>query len=71
MEFQYTQGLLWGGEIQPAHINTTDLFFGKEKIFVHTFDFPSYMAYKGTNFETHLKTEYNTVAFQSWTNVKD
>lgn len=59
-------GFLWGGEIQPAHINTTDLF-GREKVFVNTFDFPSYMAHNGANFETHLSTEYNTNAFQSWT----
>lgn len=66
MEFQYTHGVplrRW----DPASTYKYDWPFWQRKDFVNPFDFPSYIAHKGANFEIHLNAEYNTTAFQSWT----
>lgn len=66
MEFQYIHGVPLRRWDPASTYKYNWPFVGREKIFVNTFDFPSYIAYKGANFGTHLSTEYNTTAFQCW-----
>lgn len=66
MEFQHTHmGFRVGGEIQPVHINTTDLFWRRRDFCKRTW-FSPVLRHTEVPILKHLSTEYKANAFQSW-----
>lgn len=66
MEFQHTHmGFRVGGEIQPVHINTTDLFWRRRDFCKCTW-FSPVLRHTEVPILKHLSTEYKANAFQSW-----